>query len=258
MAVGAFSVPATALALRPHGARRHTTAVTVLPTSSAASGTARIGALYPGAGTTTHTCTASVVSSPHGNLLITAAHCVSGDGRGMVFVPGQHGNQAPYGRWTVTGAYVAPTWIADQNPDDDVAFLTVAPQTVGGKLTEIQRVTGAYRLGPSVRRGERVTVTGYPSGTVNNPISCTARIYMTAEFPTFDCHGYVDGTSGSPWVHETAHGPEVVGVIGGRNQGGCLEYTSYSSPLRRAVTTYGRALAGAPADTAPAPRSDGC
>ena len=81
---------------------------------------------------------------------------------------------------------------------------------------------------------------------------------MTDEFPTFDCHGYVEGTSGSPWVLRTARGPQIVGVIGGRHQGGCMDSTSYSAPLSKSVSTYRRASAGATADVAPAPRSDGC
>lgn len=254
----AFSVPATALALRPHVRRVNRTAARTVPTSRASSGTERIGALYASASTPVHNCTASVVASARGNLLITAAHCVSGSGQGMVFAPAQHGGQTPYGRWTVTSAYLAPAWVSEQNPDDDVAFLTVAPQTINGKLTEIQQVTGAYRLGPGAKRGQRVTISGYPAGTSNNPITCTVSIYLTHEFPTFDCHGFVNGTSGSPWVYETEHGPQIVGVIGGRNQGGCFEYRSYSSPLKGLLETYHRAMAGAPADTAPAPRGDGC
>ena len=263
-AVIGLILPATALALRLRaGARAHTasasrTTAKAVPSSTASDGVRQIGALYVNASTSVHECTASVVSSPQGNTLITAAHCVSGNGKGMVFVPAEHGGQAPYGRWTVTAAHLAPTWVTRQDPDEDVAFLTVTPQTINGKLTQIQQVTGAYRLGLTAKRGERVTVTGYPMGTTNGPITCSARIYMTDEFPTFDCHGYVGGTSGSPWVLRTARGPQIVGVIGGRNQGGCVESTSYSSPLSKSASTYRRASADATADVAPAPRGDGC
>ncbi len=260
MAVIGLLVPATALALGLRSRRRHapgTTAMAV-PVSRASTGAPQIGALYPNGSTAVHDCTASVVSSAQGNTLVTAAHCVSGDGRGMVFVPAEHAGGAPFGRWTVTAAYLPQPWVTRQDPDEDVAFLTVAPRTIGGRRTEIEQVTGAYGLGLVARRGERVTVTGYPRGTSNDPITCTAAIRMTDEFPTFDCHGYVGGTSGSPWVLQTAHGPRIVGVIGGLNQGGCVEYTSYSSPLSGALSTYRRALSGAAADTAPAPRGDGC
>ena len=257
-------LPATALAIglraaaRAKGASASRTAVKTVPDADAFNGVRQIGALYANGSTAAHDCTASVVSSPRGNTLITAAHCVSGNGKGMVFVPAEHGGIAPYGHWVVTAAHVAPSWVTRQDPDEDVAFLTVAPQTINGKLTQIQQVTGAYRLGLTARRGERVTVTGYPMGTTNDPITCTVRIYMTDEFPTFDCHGYVGGTSGSPWVLKTARGPQIVGVIGGRNQGGCVESTSYSSPLSKSASTYRRASSEAKADVVPAPHGDGC
>ena len=73
-----------------------------------------------------HFCTASVVSSPHGDLVVTAAHCVSGGVAGVAFVPGYRGGAAPYGIWTVTKIYADKAWTASGNPDDDVAFLEVA------------------------------------------------------------------------------------------------------------------------------------
>ena len=260
LAFAALALPATALALglraRAHpmpakGAR--------VPVSRPAAGVAQIGALYASARARTHGCTASVVHSPGGDTLITAAHCVSGSGAGMVFVPGQHGAQTPHGRWLVTAAYLEPKWVARQDPDGDVAFLTVAPQTINGVRTTIERVTGGYELGETAPRGRYVSVTGYPAGSTNNPITCAPKTYLTREFPSFDCRGYVSGTSGTPWLRVTRHGLEVVGVIGGLNQGGCHDYTSYSSPLDRdAGDTYQRATEHARADVAPPPSDDGC
>jgi V8-like Glu-specific endopeptidase len=260
LALAALALPATALALRLRAAARARPAKTTrIRGSRTSTGVPEIGALYANAQAAQHGCTASVIHSPHGNTLITAAHCVSGSGAGMVFVPGQHGNRAPYGRWTVSAAYVDPKWVTRQDPADDVAFLTVAPRSVNGVRTEIEHVTGGYGLGATARRNQRVTVTGYPAGTANDPITCTTRIYLTGAFPSFDCRGYVDGTSGSPWLRTTRQGEEVVGVIGGLNQGGCHDYTSYSSPLAHdAERAYVRASGEAPADVAPAPGDDGC
>jgi len=190
---------------------------------------------------------------------MTAAHCVAGNAAGMVFVPGQRGAQAPYGRWTVTAAHLAARWVSRQDPDDDVAFLTVARHAVNGVRTEIERVTGAFSLGATPGRGVRVTVTGYPAGTGDDPITCSTTTYLTRSFPSFDCRGYVSGTSGSPWLRATASGTQIVGVIGGLNQGGCHDYTSYSSPLARdARDSYRRAAEHARADVAPQPGGDGC
>jgi V8-like Glu-specific endopeptidase len=260
LALAALVLPATALALglrasaasKPDKAKR-------IPVSSMSTGVAEIGALYASARATNHGCTASVVHSADGDTLITAAHCVAGSGRGMVFVPGQRGAQAPYGRWTVTAVHLASRWAARQDPDDDVAFLTVAPRVINGVRTEIESVTGAFALGATPVRGERVAVTGYPAGAANDPITCSTTTYLTRTFPSFDCRGYVDGTSGSPWLRTTRAGTQIVGVIGGLNQGGCYDYTSYSSPLARdADDSYRRASTHAPADVAPQPGGDGC
>ena len=229
------------------------------PTAHTFDGTPTVGPLYPDATSDRHSCSASVVASQRGDVLLTAAHCVSGTGAGDVFAPGFHGGVSPYGRWTVTAAYLAPGWLRRQNPRDDFAFLTVAPQNVNGRSTEIQAVTGANRLGFGAAPGERVTVPAYPAGTDNDPVTCTTSVYFKGVFPAFNCNPYVGGTSGSPWLLNGAHGPTVVGIIAGLHQGGCYSWTSYSSRLGTvAHRAFRRAALGAAPDTAPSPGSDGC
>jgi V8-like Glu-specific endopeptidase len=256
----ALAIPASALAFTlRHAAKARRANVRRMPTAIKSTGVPEIGALYPSSRAMRHGCTASVVHSPGGNTLITAAHCVVGSGVGMAFAPGQHGAQTPYGRWIVTATHLEPDWVADQDPHTDVAFLTVAPRTINGLSREIEQVTGAYSLGPTAVGGQQVTVTGYPGGGPNDPITCVTTVYLTNGFPSFDCHGFVGGTSGSPWLRATRQGTEIVGVIGGLNQGGCHEYTSYSSPLASdADDAYHRAAYEVPADVAPRPAADGC
>jgi len=261
LALVALVAPVTALALYlGHQASARRASTGGMPTAHSSNGVPQIGALYASSHATQHMCTASVVHSPHGNTLITAAHCIAGGGAGMVFAPGQHGAHTPDGRWTVTAAYVESRWLSRQDQRADIAFLTVAPRVINGVSTEIEQVTGAYQLGPTAVRGERVTVSGYPAGSVNDPITCTARVYLTKRFPSFDCRGFIGGTSGSPWLRVTKHGTEIVGVIGGLYQGGCYDYTSYSSRLAGdADSAYGRASEQRePADVAPRPGDDGC
>ena len=52
-------------------------------------GTPAIGALFTFSGGKlgTHFCTASVIQSPDGDLLVTAAHCVTGTTGAIAFVP---------------------------------------------------------------------------------------------------------------------------------------------------------------------------
>jgi V8-like Glu-specific endopeptidase len=253
----ALALPATALALRPGQSTPQR--IRRMPVAATVSGVPEVGALYRSATATTHECTASVVHSPGGNLLVTAAHCISGSGVGMTFVPGQSGAAQPDGRWTVTAAYVEPGWRSRQDPHADVAFLTVAAQTIAGVRRQVEQVTGGYQLGSTAFPGQRVTVIGYPGGGANRAIRCATRVYFTRGTPSIDCRGFVGGTSGSPWLVHTQNSVQIVGVIGGLNQGGCFDYTSYSSPLAAdADTAYERAREEAAPDVDPPPGRDGC
>ncbi len=170
LAVGALMIAGFAGAKPPAGTQK----------SRAFSGTPTVGALFDSATSGNHFCTAGVVASPRGNVLITAAHCIQGSAKGLSFAPGFHDGTAPFGRWKVTGAYFDPAWIADQNPSRDFAFLTVAPRRIGGVQTEIQTVTGANVLGTKPTRGERVTVPAYPDGQAKVPITARPRSTSTA------------------------------------------------------------------------------
>ena len=221
-------------------------------------GTPTVGALFAGP-LSSHFCTASVVRSPRGDVLLTAAHCVTGTGVGLQFAPGFHDGVSPYGRFNVTAVYVDPAWVTRQDPRRDFAFLIVAPRTIGGHRVQVEQLTGANALGTRPRPGRRVTIPAYPAGADNDPITCTVRAYYDGVYPAFDCTPYPDGTSGAPWIVQTRHGRTVVGVIGGLHQGGCFPYTSYSAPFGAAVRrAYARAIERATPDVSPAPGPDGC
>jgi V8-like Glu-specific endopeptidase len=249
LAIGALTIAGVASAKPPAGTQK----------SRPFSGTPTVGALFDSATSGKHFCTASVVASPKGNVLMTAAHCIQGNAKGLSFAPGFHDGTAPLGRWTVTGAYFDPAWISEQSPSRDFAFLTVAPRKIGGVQTEIQSLTGANVLSTKPSSGESVTVPAYPDGQPKVPITCTAKVYFEGIFPAFNCNPYIGGTSGSPWLSATPEGIMVVGLIAGLHQGGCFTYTSYSPPLggdARAV--YQRAISGAKPEVGPDPGSDGC
>jgi V8-like Glu-specific endopeptidase len=249
LVAAALVLPGVASAKPPAGTQK----------SKVFSGTPTVGALFESATSGKHFCTASVVASPQGNVLITAAHCIQGSAKGISFAPGFHDGTAPFGRWTVTGAYFDPAWIAEQNPTRDFAFLTVSPRKIGGVQTDIQTVTGANVLSTKPSHGEAVTVPAYPDGQAKVPITCTAKVYFEGIYPAFNCNPYIGGTSGSPWLAPTPEGVMVVGLIAGLHQGGCYTYTSYSPPLgSNARAVYNRAVAGAKPDIGPDPGSDGC
>ncbi|MGN6608366.1 MAG: trypsin-like serine peptidase [Jatrophihabitans sp.] len=207
------------------------------------------------AGQAQHFCTGSVVASPRHDLVLTAAHCVVGDGHRLRFVPGLDGSSRPYGTWPVTRVYLRPEWIGGHDDQHDYAFLEVAPIRWHGALRRLQDVVGANRIAAAPANGQRVAVTGYVAGTGGRPIRCRTSVYYRGAYPAFDCHGYHGGVSGSPWVDNGV----VRAVIGGLRQGGCVESTSYSSQFDAdLLRLYRRASAGYHPNVAPAPTDDGC
>ena len=195
------------------------------------SGTPAVGALFTMSGGRLgdHFCTASVVHSRGGDLLITAAHCLTGrpigQPGGIVFVPAFHDGESPYGSWQITAVFVDSAWSSRHDPDDDVAFLQA---TRAG--SEIEKATGAERLGIGLPP-QPVRVIGYPDGTAR-PITCQAPARgFGARQMVFDCDGYADGTSGGPFLAHVSKATgrgTVIGVIGGYQQGGDTPDISYS------------------------------
>ncbi|MEU8632957.1 trypsin-like serine protease [Amycolatopsis sp. NPDC048633] len=175
-----------------------------------------VGALFANG---SHFCTASVVHSGAGDLVLTAAHCVQS---GMSFAPGYHDGVAPLGMWTVTGVAVADGWTSSADPDLDFAFLTVQQP---GNPASLESLTGANVLGTGRGFDHAITLTGYPD-TTDSPVVCTG---TTTRFETYQlrvaCPGFPDGTSGGPWVT----GGAVIGVIGGYQLGGDTPDVSYSA-----------------------------
>jgi V8-like Glu-specific endopeptidase len=227
-----------------------------LPGQSADSRTAgsraglRVGALFEHGPSGNHFCTASVVSSPGENLLITAAHCING-GKGssgydsdIVFIPDYRDGQEPFGVWTPAKLIVAPQWASSSDPDFDVGFVLLEPN----RDKNIQQVLGASQLGTDPGYSYLVHVTGYPDSE-DVPITC---VHWTSRFSDtqlkFECTGYTGGTSGSPWVAKFIAGSRtgtIVGVIGGYQEGGDTPSLSYSVRFGPAILALYRQAAEA-------------
>jgi len=212
-----------------------------IPNPTYFNGVPTVGALFYTTGTQAHFCTASVVDSATSDLVLTAAHCVYGNGgyaTNVAYVPKRHQGVSPYGMWAVRSITVAAGWQQSQDPDLDFAFLAVSPPPGTGR--PIQSVTGGLRLGVSSGYAHPVTVIGY-NDTDNQPIECATDSF---EFePTqleFYCNNYWDGTSGGPWIlhlNPVTGSGTVIGDIGGYEQGGDYPWASYSpyyaSPILR-------------------------
>ncbi len=193
-----------------------------------------------------HFCTASAVASQAGNLVITAAHCVTGVSLSppgsVVFAPGYSDGQFPHGLWAVTRKFVDARWAAGQDPDDDVAFLEVTPLNGPQETTgSLQHVTGAEQLRFGAALPAQITAIGYPDGS-DSAVSCATQ--ATAFRPDgldqvkFVCPGFTDGTSGGPFLtgFNAATGiGAIIGVIGGYQQGGDSPSISYSSAFTASI-----------------------
>ena len=230
-------------------ARRDLLAASQRPTAShtgqAFAGVAAVGALFTeSAGKLgSHFCTGSVVDSAHGDLVITAAHCVTDKPGKIVFVPGYANGKEPLGIWQVTGVYTDKAWQSAQDQDNDVAFLRLARASDG---VPVENVTGAERLGgiASQRSPSLVQVIGYPDAAAL-PVLCVNWIKtFSATQLEFDCGGFTNGTSGGPFLADVSAGSgqgTIIGVIGGYEQGGDTPDVSYASVLGTAVTELYRA-----------------
>lgn len=208
-------------------------------------GVPQVGALFSAADGSVqgqgHYCTGSVVNSPQGDIVLTAAHCVydtNGAYTDLAFVPGYHDGQDPYGVWTPADVVVPPQWAADEDPDYDIAFLVVHE---AGSPARIQDVVGGDDIQLAPAYSGLTQVIGYPQDT-EKPITCTNMTTqvddpsLTTAQLEFDCKNYPGGTSGGPFLRDvdanTGLGT-VVGVIGGYEAGGDtpdITYASYFSP----------------------------
>jgi V8-like Glu-specific endopeptidase len=206
------------------------------PTAVKFTGVATVGALFYTTGSGKHFCTASVVNSTAGDLVLTAAHCVysTAYAANIAYVPRYHSGIRPYGTWAVQAITVAAGWRTAHDPNLDFAFLAVAP--LGGK--KVQAVTGGLTLGVNRSYAHAIEVIGY-NDTDDLPVRCST---WSFEFrpgqQEFYCHDFRDGTSGGPWIssYNASTGTGVVrGVIGGYEEGGYYEWASYSAHFGAAI-----------------------
>jgi V8-like Glu-specific endopeptidase len=210
-----------------------------------------VGALFKVTkGRLRHFCTAAVVRSPHEDLAVTAAHCLQGLRLGpagdVIFAPDYRDGKFPRGRWIVASEIVDSSWQKKHDPNDDVAFFVV-----GRPGRRVQRYTGGEKVVTGTPLPQLVRVIGYPKST-NAPVTCTApasAIDRTGyQQLVFDCGGFTDGTSGGPFLMQVNHRSgtgEVVGVIGGYQEGGDLPSISYSARfLLNVARLYREAISG--------------
>lgn len=207
------------------------------PNSWSFGGVPTVGALFYTTGSGKHFCTASVIHTAVGSIVLTAAHCVytNSFARNLEFVPAYDNGRQPYGVWAVTQITVAWAWKQHQDPNLDVAFLNVAaPPDAAGT---VEQNTGALNIAFALPDAQKhVTVIGY-NDTDQQPIRCTTSTFRFRHLQMeFYCSGFWYGTSGGPWIlrYNSGNGTGTVfGVIGGYEWGGYQSWASYSAAFER-------------------------
>jgi hypothetical protein len=174
-------------------------------------------------------CTASVVQSLSGDLVLTAAHCL---GRRLattlMFAPSYHDKRAPFGEWHVTGQVFPAGWFPHRDVNEDFAFLIVHG--------DVQARAGAERLGfsapvPAWVRVEAYSLAGKLTICSRRPGTITA---AGEQQLSFACPGYANASSGGPFLTDISARSglgTIVGIIGGYQEGGKSPLVSYSSPF---------------------------
>lgn len=165
-------------------------------------------------------CSATVVNSENGRVIVTAAHCVwdfdaKEPLREMLFVPGDRGNAAtsPWGIWRVDQVWIPEVFKQQAFVGDDgrttgsgwaydFAFATLAPNTDG---EVIESYTGGQGISFAQQYAGIVTV-GYPSDLPfdgQSPRYCATASpgFGTMYWPhtTIRCD-MTGGSSGSGWL----------------------------------------------------------
>jgi V8-like Glu-specific endopeptidase len=233
------TVPASRRAAAPTAPGKPSAGTTLArpaaPTSTHFTGVADVGTIAYTSGGQDHRATASVVTSPRRNLIVTAAHVLLG-ARDVVFIPKYHDGAKPFGDWLVDKVYIDSRYVKSHDADLDFALATIRVRN--GRT--LQSVTGANGLVTSRGFVNRVRVIGYPAAKYqpagrDEPVHCsnTTRRFRTYRYQVeFDCAGFPNGTSGSPWIlrYDSHTGLGYTnGVIGGYDQGGPSSSVSTTS-----------------------------
>jgi V8-like Glu-specific endopeptidase len=110
-------------------------------------------------------CSGTVVDSPHGNVVVTAAHCIYTGGyfTNFVFVPGYRNGNAPLGVWSAKQLIAPSGWIANSvtgpSTANDIGIAVMNPRL--GKT--IEAAVGARGIAFNLNANNSWQVFGYPA-----------------------------------------------------------------------------------------------
>lgn len=203
-----------------------------------------------------YSCSASVVPSRRGNVILTAAHCVIDPETGTVategklnFAPGYHNGIAPDGIWEASSYEATKSWsewarkkVTPPNEGEDLAFLLLRSNQEG---EDVQDVAGSLGIAFDQACTQTYTQYGYPAespydgqilyshispyaGTDLNPAIAPRPIKIASDFTR--------GSSGGPWTIGASTAPTALSVTayGYENQPGYLYGPYFGEAARKA------------------------
>jgi hypothetical protein len=177
------------------------------------------------------TCSASVVSSPRGNVIVTAGHCAIDPNTGAeintntVFIPAYRKGVRPYGEFKVSAFATPKSWEASAKPESranegaDIAFMELWENEDGETVEEAVGASMGIEFDQSCNH--TYTQFGYPADTPygGGILYYRASLYGGADteagftpVPMKIASDFTHGASGGPWVVETGIGPTVLSL----------------------------------------------
>jgi V8-like Glu-specific endopeptidase len=175
-----------------------------------------VGKLFFTLGHEDYACSGTLVGGKHADVVLTAAHCVTGGFRqedvtqwatNWIFVPGFSDGSLPYGEYTARRFFVTPDWTGPDSSAEqyDVAFVQVSTATLYGGSGPAQSPTGLpveFAGSQDAAAASQAYVFGYPSEapyTGLYPNYCAGPDSASGGSLRTPC-GMTAGDSGGPWL----------------------------------------------------------
>jgi hypothetical protein len=175
-----------------------------------------------------YSCSAGVIKSPKGNVVLTAGHCLIDPASGvrtnseMIFIPGYRNGTAPYGTWGVSFFTTTEAWsktaLPGSRPNEggDVAFVGLAENA---EHKSVEKVVGSLEIAFDQACDQIYTQFGYPAEA---PYGGELLYSHTTPYAGADTAGgfrpvpmkiasdFTRGASGGPWAVGIGSGSPTV------------------------------------------------